>query len=138
MNATRALVCFTPPKAPRASRQFVYHNGPDKRRRLGSIVQRAEGLTFTKTVHRSKHLHRVLNSWGVQVAVLNQLRAGGVAIIEVRDCESGLVYRAPLTRLDSDGIVRRFPPHGDQVFLALPLWDTPATQPRLPFEGTGP
>lgn len=130
-NPSGSPITSYQPGAPR-SRTLVYHEGADKRRRLGSIEQRPEGLTFTRTLHRSRHLHRVLNSWGLQVAVLDELRAAGISIIEVVDADTRIVYYAPLARLQSEGIRRTFPPHGPQVFLPLPLWDTPAAHPRLP------
>lgn len=114
--------------------RFVYVAGPDKQRRIGSIYQRREGLTFSKTVHRGKHLHRALNAWALQVSVLDQLRAAGVAIIEVKDAETGAVYRTTLERLESEAIRRDYPPHGPQLFLPLHRWSTaPPAQARLPF-----
>jgi hypothetical protein len=158
MTTKEAPARFTPPKDQRAgdqpnrspavrfyqpdadgSRLLVYLDAGDRERRLGSIEQRPDSLTFCKTVHGSRHLHRLLNAWGLQSEAIRQLRARGVLFVEVKDAETNVIYRTTLERLESEGILRDYQPHGPQLFLPLHRWSTaPLAQPHLPFEGTRP
>jgi hypothetical protein len=116
---------------------LVFHDGPDRRRRLGSIVHRPEGATFCKTLRGSVHLFRALDAWAMQAEVLDDLRLVGVRAVEVRDSEAAITYRADLAVFERDGITRDFG-HGPQVFLPRKFWQTEsAEQPRLPFASQG-
>jgi len=81
-----------------------------------------QGDAFCKTVRASIHRLRVPPAWAVDAQSLADAESLGARTVEIRDAESGCVYRADIALIRRRGF--EFDRgHGVQVGLALALWD---------------
>jgi hypothetical protein len=105
-------------------------------RRDHKMVGGITGDVFHKTVQASKHFLHTPPAIAFDLDVIAQAREQGARIAEVRDSESGRVYRAEIARIWSKGFpVNRG--HGEQIALALNEWnrgDEPTVN-QLPLFG---
>jgi len=88
----------------------------------GRVVGVVDGGVFCKSVRGSIHQLRVPPAWCLDVGSLADAEAAGAVRVEIRDVESGCVYRADIALIRRRGF--EFDRgHGVQVGLALALWD---------------
>lgn len=80
----------------------------------GKVVGFILNGALCKKVKRSKHYHRILNSWGVDKSIL----AEDFEIVKILETESDQLYVAPKSLWLEKGIRKNFG-YGEQVFLPL-------------------
>ena len=84
----------------------------------------------------SKHMMRKPRGWALDVASLAQAESHGADLVQLTDQETGVVYRAPITRFNENGVqINRG--YGRQICLPLEFWEVESQIPRLPPEATG-
>lgn len=78
--------------------------------------------TLVKYVIGSRHKLLQPPAWALDVDVLKQAESLGAKMVEIRDTESGLTYRAPIERLRQKGFYfdRGY---GQQIALKLAFWE---------------
>ena len=88
----------------------------------GRVVGYVQGDAFCKTVRASIHQLRVPPAWALDAQSLDDAERAGAVRVEIRDVESGCVYRADIALIRRRGfrVSRGF---GVQVGLALALWE---------------
>jgi hypothetical protein len=74
-----------------------------------------EGI-FRKRVRRSRHLLKVMNAWGIDKAVVDEI-ADTCKQIRIFDADSDMVYSCDMETFKTLGVMRDFV--GQQVFLPL-------------------
>jgi len=79
------------------------------------------GDTWIQPVCRTKHFLRVLNAWGKDKAILEQLRFLGCNTVRLMEREQRKIYSAPLSKFFTHGIEADFG-QGLQVFLPEKEW----------------
>ncbi len=89
----------------------------------GKVIGSIKDSIFVKTVKKSKHFMRVLNSWGIDKAVLDSLQREGVKEIHIRDTEEKKLYKATVDRFLFSGETRDMKSWGVQVFLNVNFFD---------------
>jgi len=97
----------------------------------GPVHGQLHGDVWCKCVAGSRHMLRVPRpAWAVDAADLDAAERMGAMVLELRDTESGTVYRAALRTLRERGhcFDRGF---GAQIALGLPHW----RQHRAPAHG---
>lgn len=80
----------------------------------GKVVGHIIGDSLYKKVKRSKHYHRILNSWGIDRKIL----AEDFDVVKILETESDQLYVAPKSLWLEKGIRKNFG-YGEQVFLPL-------------------
>lgn len=80
----------------------------------GKVVAHIKDDILYKKVKRSKHLHRVLNSWGMDSRILEE----EFSEVKILDIENDQIYIVPKHVWVEHGIKKNFG-HGDQTFLPL-------------------
>ncbi len=98
--------------------ETIWAMTPQGRKAVGQIKEEAGIRVLEKTVHKSKHLHKVLNAWGVDAAVVDRLQPD---VITVREREEGLTYRVDLRTFRENALTRDFG-FGRQYLLPLAFW----------------
>jgi len=87
--------------------------------RVGTrIVGVVERETFYKNLVASKHFLRVPRAIAFDVSTLTDAERAGARFVEIRDGESGRVYRASITTIRAKGF-RVARGHGEQIALAV-------------------
>ncbi len=100
----------------------------------GRIVGRVQDGVFRKRVRGSRHmLRKPKKAWALDVQSLEQAEALGAWLVELLDLESGLRYRAPISRIRLRGF-RLDRGHGEQLALRLEEWDFEFVQLYIPVE----
>lgn len=86
------------------------------------IVGDVRGETFYKNVLASKHFLRVPRAIAFDVSSLTDAESAGARFVEIRDAESGRVFRQSIATIRAKGfrVARGF---GEQVALALEFWN---------------
>lgn len=82
------------------------------------IVGDVRGETFYKNLVGSKHFLRIPRAIAFDVSSLDDAERVGAHFVEIRDVESGRVYRASIAKIRAKGF-RVARGHGEQVALAL-------------------
>ena len=96
--------------------QLIYF----KEKRIG--VYDTDRNTFTKYgVKKSKHLHKIMNAWGVDENTFNNILKPCCRII-IHECEENKVYETSKGTMERLGEYRNFGEHGLQIFLPLEDW----------------
>ncbi|HHX43149.1 MAG TPA: hypothetical protein GX714_04070 [Chloroflexi bacterium] len=96
---------------------------------------------FRKSVRGSRHALRKPPAWALDIDSLLEAERLGATMVEIRDCESGLRYRASVERIWRHGItIDRG--HGRQVALPLSRWTVwrpgePRAEQQLHLFGEG-
>ncbi len=94
------------------------------------VVGYVAGGVFHKTITGSLHLLRVPPAIAFDVSSLDDAERAGADRVEVKDRESGRVYRAPLALVRSAGFpVNRG--HGAQWALPLSYWSVDGKPPQV-------
>jgi len=81
-----------------------------------------EGLLFCK--RQPRHLHKILNSWGISSYIVDMLTVQGLKKIVVFVEGTREVYETTLENLKTECVFKYWKEQGfdRQMFLALPLW----------------
>lgn len=120
------------PSSERSSISEFYPNTPEKQlvqvvRVFGRVVAGLWvipdlGLTLCKDIHGSKHMLKRPPAIAIDRLTLEQAESAGAIWAEIRDVETGKIYRALLSTIRARGFQfnRGF---GDQVALALAAWN---------------
>ncbi len=85
----------------------------DKRQVIGRMDDKG---IFRKEVSKSRHLLKVMNAWGIDMGVVNQI-ASSCKEIRIREKESGTIYSCSFATFKEKGVIRNFV--GEQMFLPL-------------------
>jgi hypothetical protein len=119
-----------PTKRKRGQPLFVVVNGKTK---IGGILYpRKSGAVLRKVCKRSLHMLTKPPAWALDASVLREAAELGAETVEVRDQETGNVYRAALSAFTERGLkVHRG--CGDQVALPIDCWrvDVPGAPRQL-------
>ena len=112
-----------------------YHKPPRVPIRVNKkIVGYVERDTFYKNLRASAHFLRVPRAIAFDTATLEDAARAGARYVQVRDIETGRVFRQSIATIRARGfrVARGF---GEQIALALELWsrddETIATQLSL-------
>ena len=84
----------------------------------GKMIGKVLGDTYTKKVKKSKHLMIILNAWGIDKSVVDNLVKSGVTKVLIHETEEKIDYFVPLSEFIEKGIERDYG-HSPQVFLSL-------------------
>lgn len=87
----------------------------------GQVIGKLKDGIFRKKVKKSKHYMRVLNAWGLDVEVVDKLRASKCTEIRILDTESQSIYSTPFEVFDNKGFVKDF--SSEQKFLVIKHWN---------------
>gem|GEM_PF-1541843 len=101
----------------------------------GKNIGILENNIFTKKVNRSKHFLRVLQAWGSDLSVLQELKRQGCKLVRLIE-SSGLIYEAPLQLIFERGIVKDLG-YGPQLFLPEKEWEIKDPAQGGLFDGLG-
>lgn len=99
----------------RASCGAIYIDTPQGRKRAGQLECIGGELVFVRHVIRSRHLHRKLDAWGIDEALLRHFLVWGVTTIRIVS-DTGSMEVATVRQYCLKGLVRDFG-HNRQVFL---------------------
>jgi len=83
------------------------------------MVGQALGNIFYKKVKKSKHLFRIANAWGIDVAVFQQAQKDGCIKIMIYDEENDVTYTTTFELFSISGFKKDFGAFGAQIFLPL-------------------
>lgn len=106
----------------------------------GRVIGNIIGDTLVKRVYGSKHMLRTPKGWAVDKTSVFEAKQAGAKKIEIRDRETGIIYRSSLDSFLSYGINfdRGF---GPQIALPLDRWTVispaDATERQLGFTDIG-
>lgn len=88
---------------------------PQGVRIVGEVVKRNGNLVFEKVVNKSAHLLRILDAWGIQKEVLDNLINKEIKVISIFDREEEKTYRIETDRFLEYAITKDLG-HGEQYF----------------------
>lgn len=93
------------------------------------VVGFVSGDTFYKTIKGSRHLLKQPPAIAFDLSSLDDAESMGAERVEVKDSESGRIYRASIVLIRSSGFAvnRRF---GSQWALSLPYWSIDGQLPK--------
>ena len=83
----------------------------------GTLVK---GIYYSRRSMK-KHLLVLLDAWGIDERILEQLKEEGCFEIRILDLDTGNVYSSTLKDFAVDGIPKDFN-HNKQVFLPIRYW----------------
>ena len=92
------------------------------RNERGQAIGRVEGDRLLLTRRRSRHWLRLVGGWAIDLNAVQQAVALGARLVEIRDRETNVVYRAPLETLLEQGTVIDLG-HSLQIALAERHWE---------------
>jgi hypothetical protein len=77
---------------------------------------------FRKKVSGSKHLLKMMDAWGIDSSIVDELEKQGVAEIRIKDIETESVYKTSLDVFLGHSVSRDFGA-GEQRFLSRKFFD---------------
>lgn len=85
------------------------------------------GVLNEDNIYRSvrqghKHILRLMDAWGVDADVVNDLRKEDVKEIRILDDESAVVYTTSLQNFNDKSVLRHF--DTPQLFMSRKYWNT--------------
>lgn len=86
----------------------------------GKLVGEMIGGIYRSHRQSSKHLLRILDAWGIDKKILDQLKKDDCLEVRILDHDDMIVYRAPISVFDEHGVEKNFV--GRQVFLPRKWW----------------
>lgn len=95
----------------------------------GLIVGWMKDGIFRKTVQGSIHLLKVMEAWGIDVAIVDELMADKCTEIRIFDVEAELVYAVSFEDFCAKAVERNFV--GKQLFLPKKYFTTYEHKPRV-------
>ena len=97
----------------------------------GKVIGQVSAGVFRKDkLVASKHMMRKPLGWALDVASLAQAESYGADLVQLTDQETGVVYRAPITRFNEKGVqINRG--YGRQICLPLEFWEVESQIPPL-------
>lgn len=91
--------------------------------RVGTrIIGEVRGEVFCKNLVASKHFLRVPRAIAFDVSTLDDAENAGARYAEIRDIESGRMYRQSIATIRAKGF-RVARGYGEQIALALEFWN---------------
>ena len=95
----------------------------------GKMVGEAEGSVFTCRRDWRRHFMHVLNSWGINAELLQQMEKDGIKTYKIL-CDNS-VYSLPIEKIFEKGFIKEYKGES-QIFVKLDDWtDKPVGQLEL-------
>lgn len=87
----------------------------------GKIVGNEKDGIYRRRAKSSKHLLRVMDAWGIDKSILENLTERGATEIRILDEDKNEVYSVTVAKFNELGVERDF--EGPQVFLPRKYWE---------------
>lgn len=81
-----------------------------------------DDLIFRKCVEGSKHLLKVMDAWGIDKNIVDELGTLKCKEIRIKDKETSIIYCVEISRFMEYAVERNFV--GSQLFLPKKYWTT--------------
>lgn len=100
-------------------KEDIYFTAPHNNRKVkvGTLVQLADGIAFIKKVTRSRHFMRVIQGYGIQKQVFDNHLRGKKGYIFIIEDDTGKKLRASIKNWTNNSSTQNYG-DGKQIFLS--------------------
>lgn len=77
---------------------------------------------YRKHVNKSKHLFKAMDAWGIDKAIVDDLKILGCKTIRIKEHDENVIYTVEFSTFCELGVERTF--QDTQIFLPLGYWIT--------------